>query len=75
MPLSESPREGTLGVMPGEVDVTCPYCGEPGTVVVEEEEGDAEFVQDCAVCCRPWQVRVSIRRDGSADVTVSAEGE
>jgi hypothetical protein len=41
--------------MPGEVDVTCPCCGEPGTVVVEEEEGDAEFVQDCAVCCRPWQ--------------------
>jgi uncharacterized Zn finger protein len=75
MPLSGSPREATLGVMPREVDVTCPCCGEPGTVAVEEEEGDAEFVQDCAVCCRPWQVRISIRRDGSADVTVSPEGE
>ncbi len=53
------------------VDVTCPYCGEPGTVEVEAEEADdAEFVQDCAVCCRPWLVRV---RDGR--VQVSAEGE
>jgi len=61
--------------VPGSADVTCPYCGEPGSVDFEEEEGDAEFVQDCAVCCRPWQVRVSIRRDGSADVSVGSEGD
>lgn len=56
--------------MSDTVEVTCPHCGQPGTVQVEEE---ADFVQDCAVCCRPWQVRVRIRRDGTADVSVSAE--
>ncbi len=56
----------------GPVEVTCPYCGEPGEVEAEE---DGDFVQDCAVCCRPWRVRVSLRPDGSADVSVAAEGE
>ena len=57
--------------MDDEVEVTCPCCGEPGTVTVEEDD---EFVQDCAVCCRPWQVRVRRGRDGSVEVTVTAEG-
>jgi hypothetical protein len=57
-------------------DVTCPYCGEPGSVDLESEEEDgAEFVQDCAVCCRPWQVRVRVGRDGAVDVSVGAEGD
>ncbi|MBI3858490.1 MAG: CPXCG motif-containing cysteine-rich protein [Planctomycetes bacterium] len=59
--------------MDDAVEVICPYCGEPGTVSVDAAEEDAEFVQDCAVCCRPWTVRVRIRRDGSADVTVGAD--
>ena len=52
------------------VDVVCPCCGEPGTVELEDVEEDDEFVQDCAVCCRPWTVRV---RGGQ--VTVTPEGE
>ena len=57
------------------VEVICPWCGEPGTVRVDEGEEDGSFVQDCAVCCRPWQVRVRIGPDGSAEVSVIAEGE
>lgn len=59
--------------MPDPIDVTCPYCGEPSSLALEEEEEEAEFVQDCPVCCRPWTVRVKARRDGSFDVSVSAE--
>lgn len=37
--------------------VTCPYCGEEGEVEVDPTGGEEqEFVQDCAVCCRPWRV-------------------
>ena len=57
------------------VDVSCPYCGEPSTISVRPGEEDEEWVQDCPVCCRPWKVRVKYRRDGTADVTVGAEGE
>ena len=61
--------------MDDAIEVICPYCGEPATISVETGEEDDEFVQDCPVCCRPWKVRIKVRRDGSADVTVGAEGE
>jgi hypothetical protein len=56
------------------VEVTCPFCGEGGTVEVpEDEEGEEqEFVQDCAVCCRPWRVRIRVRR-GGAEVSISGD--
>lgn len=56
-----------------EQEARCPYCGEPVLVnVAPEEADDASYVEDCPVCCRPWQVqltrdgehlRVSINRD------------
>ena len=61
--------------MEDAVDVFCPYCGEPSTISVGAGEEDEEYVQDCPVCCRPWKVRIRIRRDGTADVSVAAEGE
>ena len=57
------------------VEVFCPYCGEPSTLAVGIGEEDEEYAQDCPICCRPWKVRVRYRPDGSADVTIGAEGE
>ena len=37
--------------------VLCPYCGEEIDVHVEVDVTGA-FVQDCEVCCNPWNVRV-----------------
>ena len=37
--------------------VACPYCGEEGEIYVEPDV-HGSFVQDCEVCCQPWQVRV-----------------
>ena len=37
----------------------CPYCGEPVDLVVDAGGGDHQsYVEDCPVCCRPWQVDV-----------------
>lgn len=47
--------------------VTCPYCGEEIEIYVELDVRGS-YVQDCEVCCNPWQVRVS--RDGD-DVYVA----
>ncbi len=41
--------------------VTCPYCGEEIEIYVELDVRGT-YVQDCEVCCNPWNVRVS--RDG-----------
>ena len=46
------------------LEFDCPWCGERN--FVEQEPGDAEqwLVQDCAVCCRP----IELRLPGDADV-------
>ncbi len=44
-------------------EARCPYCGEPVMVsVAPEESDDASYVEDCPVCCRPWEVQLT--RDG-----------
>jgi Cysteine-rich CPXCG len=37
--------------------VSCPYCGEHLEIYLEPDV-IGTLVQDCEVCCRPWQVRV-----------------
>ena len=47
------------GTAESTADVICPYCGEAVTIAVDPGGGSAqEYVEDCEVCCRPWNVRV-----------------
>lgn len=62
------------GVADLETDVVCPYCGEPGTIVLDPGGGvEQEYVEDCQVCCQPWRVRVRYGADGVAEVWVTEE--
>lgn len=57
-----------------EVEVECPYCGERFTALVDTSEGDAEYVQDCEVCCAP--ILFTVRVDPTAaGATVTTERE
>ena len=52
-----------------EAEVSCPHCGE--TVIIGLDPGggsDQTYVEDCQVCCRPWQVHVHYDDDGLARV-------
>lgn len=61
------------GVADTSAAVRCPYCWEEGEIALDPGSGDVqEYVEDCAVCCRPWRVRVAYRPDGSATVEVEA---
>jgi hypothetical protein len=54
-----------------EVEVTCPYCGEVVAISVDAGGGASqEYVEDCQVCCRPWQVYVSYGGGGEVEVRV-----
>ena len=49
--------------------VVCPYCGEEVEIFLEADTRGS-FVQDCEVCCNPWQLRVwSDGEDRYLDVT------
>lgn len=45
-----------------EFTVWCPYCGEQVEIYLEPDV-TGTLVQDCEVCCRPWQVHVSRDQD------------
>lgn len=40
-----------------EVEVMCPWCSEPVSLWVDRDTRGS-YVEDCEVCCRPWQVHV-----------------
>jgi hypothetical protein len=56
--------------------VVCPYCGEPVEIALDPGSGSQQdYIEDCAVCCRPWNVSVTYHEDGSADVFVEASDD
>jgi hypothetical protein len=73
---SREPREEdeTDSDFQTEAEVTCPYCSEVVLITIDPNGGVAqEYVEDCQVCCRPWNVQVSFDEMGAAEVTVEAQ--
>lgn len=67
------PGDGTAET---DAVVVCPYCGEGVEIELDPGSGAVqEYVEDCAVCCRPWLVTVRYDASGAAAVTVSAQDE
>ena len=63
-PLGDGTAEDSARVM-------CPYCGEVVTIAVDPGGGSSQqYVEDCEVCCNPWQVTVRFV-GGRAHVEVS----
>jgi len=56
-------------------DIDCPYCGETITLVIDDSAGDQQYVEDCHVCCKPIEVRVSVFEDGGIDVVAWGQDE
>ena len=53
--------------------VMCPYCGETVEIALDPGSGPRqEYVEDCQVCCRPWNVSVRYDEDGIAFVEAEA---
>jgi hypothetical protein len=55
----------------------CPWCGSPIDLVVDCSVGSQEYVEDCAVCCRPMIVTVTLngKGDDALEVSLSREGD
>jgi transposase-like protein len=57
--------------LPEPLPLTCPYCG--ADIELEIDTGGASrqsYVEDCPVCCNPWQVQVVRDRDGEWHATL-----
>lgn len=40
------------------VEVQCPWCLELVELVIDPET-EGSYIEDCEVCCRPWQIFVT----------------
>jgi len=58
-----------------EKPISCPYCGESITILVDDSLPEQQYVEDCQVCCRPILLNVSVDSEGDAAVLVTAENE
>ena len=80
MRLNENPDPDDFPLGDGTEDtealVTCPYCAERVSMALDPGSGDAQtYVEDCPVCCQPWQVLLHYTGDGAAHVTLVAAND
>ena len=58
------------------LELGCPYCGESVELVIDEDGSSRQtYVEDCPVCCRPWNVEVMQNRDGSWTANLRTEDD
>ncbi len=58
-----------------EKTISCPYCDEAITVLVDDSVLKQRYVEDCEVCCRPIVMDVSVDADGAVAIVARAENE
>jgi transcription elongation factor Elf1 len=49
-----------------ERNISCPFCGEAGSVLLDLSAGGQSYIEDCQVCCRPMQISFDV---AGADLT------
>jgi len=51
----------------------CPWCGERFETLVDSSAGNADYVEDCPVCCRPIDMQLTV--DGEDGIRLDAARE
>ena len=58
---SQDLEDGDGEELVSSVRITCPYCGREVEHLVDPAGGSHQvYVEDCEVCCQPWQVTVHV---------------
>ena len=58
-----------------EETVYCPYCGEVLEVLIDPQEAEQQYTEDCQVCCKPILFNVGVDAMGHLSVSVQDENE
>jgi len=56
-----------------ETEIACPHCGAPFSITIDTSQGDHETIEDCAVCCRPIQLKSACEPGALRDLAVLRE--
>ena len=55
-----------------EVELSCPYCAAPITMLLDPSVPAQRYIEDCEVCCHP--IEMSYTSDGEAITRVDVRG-
>jgi hypothetical protein len=55
-------------------EVTCPYCGEAITLLLDLSVESQSYIEDCSVCCQPMNVSYSAEDGELAQLSAEAAG-
>ena len=58
-----------------ETTVSCPYCGEVISIIIDCTGIGQEYIEDCQVCCRPITFQIRHNDNHTLDVIVKHENE
>jgi hypothetical protein len=58
-----------------EQSISCPYCGESIDVLIDSEDVDQHYIEDCQVCCRPITFVITASVNDDLSVAVHAEDD
>jgi hypothetical protein len=58
-----------------ENTISCPYCGELITILVDQSIDSQQYIEDCEVCCRPIDISIKIDNSGACQVEIRNENE
>jgi hypothetical protein len=42
--------------MQEEAQISCPFCGEPLSILLDLSIPEQDYIEDCQVCCRPIRI-------------------
>ena len=55
-------------------EVSCPYCGEAITLLLDLSVEEQSYIEDCSVCCQPMTVSYRAEDGELAQLNVEAAG-
>ncbi len=55
-------------------EVSCPYCGETITIVLDLSVEEQAYIEDCSVCCQPMSVAYRAEDGELVQLSVEAAG-
>jgi hypothetical protein len=58
-----------------EHSISCPYCGEAITILVDLSVESQQYIEDCEVCCRPIDILIKVSVDGDCQIEARDEDD
>ncbi|MGB3610250.1 MAG: CPXCG motif-containing cysteine-rich protein [Cellvibrio sp.] len=55
--------------------ISCPYCGETITILIDCSCPEQSYTEDCQVCCRPMVIDTTVDEDGLVSVFAKREDD